>query len=232
MSSINGLITPKLQHSLRGLTIDGGFRWCKSALDCIASLTALTSLQLLQIRADGPSGMPLDLSVLAKLKHIVKFAMQFPQDPLLQVKFAVAEQQQDSSSSGSSRRHSGGGKRGKKQQKVRLMMSTACCGRGSLLGIFQVAPTALHASAFVWPLSCGVRCATDLQCCRYVPFAAAVAGFLISLLYTHCTPLGPSQTPQERHFCRMYILVCRHPMPAPGTCQACSKPGQSCRACS
>jgi hypothetical protein len=124
MSSINCHLTglsPKLKHSLRGLTISGGFMWCKSTLDCITSLSGLTSLQLLQMKPDGASSVQIDLSVLAKLKHIVKFAMQFPQDPLLQVKFTFEQQEGSGSSSGGSRRNSSGGKRGKKQQKVSLM---------------------------------------------------------------------------------------------------------------
>jgi hypothetical protein len=116
-SNLNGL-TPKLKHSLRGLTISGGFRWCKTTLDCIASITGLSSLQLLQIKGDGANSMQIDLSALAKLKQIRKFSMQFPQEPLLQVKFTVEQQEGGSSSSGSNRRYSGGGKRGKKQQKV------------------------------------------------------------------------------------------------------------------
>ncbi|WIA15982.1 hypothetical protein OEZ85_012722 [Tetradesmus obliquus] len=121
MSSINSHLSglsPKLKHSLRGLTLGGGFTWCKAALACIASLTGLTSLQLLQTKADQWSGVQIDLSVLAQLKHMVKFTMQFPHDLQLQVKFTVEQQEGGSSSSGSSRRHSGGGKRGKKQQKV------------------------------------------------------------------------------------------------------------------
>jgi hypothetical protein len=116
-SRLNGL-TPKLKHSLRGLTLSGGFVWCKSTLDCIASITGLTSLQLLQIKGDGTSSMQMDLSALAKLKQMRKFSMQFPQEPLLQVKFTTEQQEGGGSSSGSSRRYSGGGKRGKKQQKV------------------------------------------------------------------------------------------------------------------
>jgi uncharacterized membrane protein YgcG len=117
-SRLNGL-TPKLKHSLRGLTLSGGFTWCKTTLDCIASITGLTSLQLLQIKGDGTSSMQMDLSVLAKLKQMRKFSMQFPQEPLLQVKFTTEQQEGGGSNSGSSsRRYSGGGKRGKKQQKV------------------------------------------------------------------------------------------------------------------
>lgn len=121
MSSINSHLSglsPKLKHSLRGLTLGGGFTWCKAALASIASLTGLTSLQLLQTKADQWSGVQIDLSELAQLKHMVKFTMQFPHDPQLQVKFTVEQQE----GGGSSRRHSGGGKRGKKQQKV----SDAC----------------------------------------------------------------------------------------------------------
>ncbi|KAF6266026.1 hypothetical protein COO60DRAFT_639825 [Scenedesmus sp. NREL 46B-D3] len=183
MSSINRHLTgPKLKHSLRGLAISGGFRWCKTTLDCIASITGLTSLQLLQIKADGASSVQMDLSALAGLKHMVKFVMHFPKDPLLQVKFTVEQQQGSSSGAGSgNRRHSGGSKRGKKQQKA---PSSACDVSGLLkawpalqcLQLSQLTPASVSDTCWDFaPLT-----ALTSLCLQVAPSADAVAAVAAS----------------------------------------------------